>query len=78
MIQNVANIFRIEELRRRILITVGLLAIYRLGFHVPLPGVSMQALADRASGGQGGDLLGLINVISGGGILSLAVFSSHA
>jgi preprotein translocase subunit SecY len=75
MIQNVANIFRIEELRRRILITVGLLAVYRLGFHVPLPGVSMEALANRASGGQGGDLLGLINVISGGGILSLAVFS---
>ena len=48
MIQNVANIFRIEELRRHILITVGLLAVYRLGFHVPLPGVSMESLANRA------------------------------
>ena len=77
MIQNVKNIFRIEELRRRLLITIGLLAVYRLGFHVPLPGVSMDALNGLKTGGPGagGDLLGLINVISGGGILSFAVFS---
>lgn len=78
MIQNILNIFRIEELKRKILMTLGLLLIYRVGYHVPLPGVSMRALvrAFEASGAQsGGELIGLINVLSAGGLLSFGLFS---
>ncbi len=78
MIQNVLNIFRIEELRKKVLITLGLLLVYRVGWHVPLPGVSMKALVrafHETGGAAGGDLIGLINVLSAGGLLSFGLFS---
>ncbi len=56
MFSTLANIFRIPELRRKILFTVGLLIIYRLGFHVPLPGIDQSEMerAVRTEGGQSG------------------------
>jgi preprotein translocase subunit SecY len=69
--------FRVEELRKKILVTLGLLAIFRLGFHVPLPGVDAQALADFTHGGRGEakGLVDLLNVLSAGSLLSCTVFS---
>ena len=77
MIQNVANIFRIEELRKKILITLSLLLVYRMGWHVPVPGISMRALMEafKDSSGAGSNLIGLINVLSAGGLLSFGLFS---
>ncbi len=77
MIQNVLNIFRISELRNKVLLTLGLLLVYRLGWHVPLPGLSMQRILElNAEGGiAGGQLIGLINVLSAGGLLSYGLFS---
>jgi len=77
MINNIANIFRIQELRGKILITLGLLLVYRLGWHVPLPGISMKTLLEafKDSAGSGGNLIGLINVLSAGGLLSFGLFS---
>ena len=45
LVDSIQNIFRIPELRRRLLFTLGMLAIYRLGEHIPAPGVNGQALA---------------------------------
>ena len=77
MIQNVLNIFRITELRNKVLLTLGLLLVYRLGWHVPLPGLSMQRILELNEGGgvAGGQLIGLINVLSAGGLLSYGLFS---
>jgi preprotein translocase subunit SecY len=77
MIQNVLNIFRIPELRNKVLLTLGLLLVYRLGWHVPLPGLSMARILEiNESGGvAGGQLIGLINVLSAGGLLSYGLFS---
>jgi preprotein translocase subunit SecY len=77
MIQNVLNIFRISELRNKVLLTLGLLLVYRLGWHVPLPGLSMQRILELNEGGgvAGGHLIGLINVLSAGGLLSYGLFS---
>jgi preprotein translocase subunit SecY len=77
MIQNVLNIFRISELRNKVLLTLGLLLVYRLGWHVPLPGLSMQRILELNEGGgvAGGQLIGLINVLSAGGLLSYGLFS---
>lgn len=68
------NIGKIPELQRRILFTVGILAAYRLGVHVPVPGVNVQALANFFANQQGG-LFGLINTFTGGGFNRMSVFA---
>ena len=45
MFEKIANIFRIEDLRKRVLFTLGLLAVYRLGAHIPTPGIDAKQLA---------------------------------
>ena len=68
--QSFQNIFKIPELRNRILWTFGLLIVYRLGSHIPLPGVNPAAVAAWNDQMQrdGGDLFGLIQVFTGGAI----------
>jgi preprotein translocase subunit SecY len=71
------NILKIPELRGRILWTLGLLAVFRLGAHIPLPGVNPQAIAEFAQNLEKsmGSLFGFIQVFSGGAIGNLALFS---
>jgi preprotein translocase subunit SecY len=68
-----ANIFRIPDLRKRILFTLGILAVYRLGIFVTTPGVDRVAMGQvvQSSGG----LLGLFNLFSGGALERLSVFA---
>ncbi len=54
MISTFVNIFKVPELRKKILFTLMLLAIYRVGFHIPLPGVNQEAMA-KIFGGDSGD-----------------------
>jgi preprotein translocase subunit SecY len=71
------DMFRVEELRRKILVTLSLLAVFRLGFHVPLPGVDPVELAAYTHGGKGAarGLVDLFNVLSAGSLLSCTLFS---
>ncbi len=68
------KIFRITELRKRILLTLSLLAVYRIGVFVTLPGVDRNAMAKFMATQQGG-FLGLFNMFSGGAIEQLSVFA---
>ena len=68
------NIFKIPELRRRILMTFFLLAIYRVGIHIPTPGIDTVALADFFKTAEG-TLLGFFDMFSGGGLRNLSVFA---
>ena len=68
-IQTIKNIFSIEELRVRILNTIGFLIIFRLGSYVVLPGVDASQLSSDASG-----IFGLINTFSGGAFNRASVF----
>ena len=68
------NIFAIPELRRRILFTLGMLAIYRVGCHVPTPGIDSQVLAKFFEGTEG-TLLGLVSAFTGGALQQMAVFA---
>jgi preprotein translocase subunit SecY len=71
-----ADIWRIEELRKKILLTLGLLVVYRLGFHVFLPGIDAEAVADwKAKGGADNALLGLVSTLSAGALGSATIFS---
>ena len=70
----VANIFRIPELRRRILFTLGMLAIYRIGIFVTTPGVDRMAMRKYVAG-QSGGFLSLFNLFSGGALEQASIFA---
>jgi len=71
----IRNIFKIEELRQRILYTFFLIVIYRFGAHVILPGIDPQAIIHMQSTGKGGGILDLINIFSGGAFSSASIFA---
>ena len=74
VLKNLQNVTKIPELKRRLLVTAGLLAAYRLGAHVPTPGVDAAALSRFFDSVQG-TLLGLVDLFSGGNLRSLTVFA---
>jgi len=74
LIETIKNIYKIEELRSRIILTLGLVLIYRLGSVVVLPGVDPAQLSNLKSQGSDG-LLGLINMFSGGAFSNASVFA---
>jgi preprotein translocase subunit SecY len=74
LISRIQNIFSIPELRRRILFTFGMLAVYRIGCHVPTPGVDAQVLA-KFFQGSSGTLLGMVSMFTGGALKRMTVFA---
>ena len=78
LIETLKNIYKIEELRKRILYTLGLLLVFRLGCFVVIPGINPNALgADSALADQmnSNTLLGLLDVFSGGAFANAAIFA---
>lgn len=76
MFSAIARVFRTPDLRRKIAFTIGIIALYRLGAHVPSPFVdfpNVQACLADTSGAQG--LLSLVNLFSGGALLQLSIFA---
>src|SRR5437763_14825580 len=74
MFEKLANIFRIPDLRKRILFTLGLLAVYRLGGHIPTPGVNADKLQQFFEQNRG-TFLGLVDLFSGGQLRRLTTFA---
>jgi preprotein translocase subunit SecY len=68
------NTWRVPELRRRVLFTAMVLALYRLGSWIPTPGVDASAVEDYFRG-QGGTILNLLNIFSGGALSQFAIFA---
>lgn len=68
------NLFKIPELKKRVLFTLGLLIVYRIGVHVPVPGIDSVALASFFAKAQG-TILGLFDMFSGGALERLSVFA---
>ncbi len=74
MLQAIRNIWDVPDLRKRVLFTLGLLAIYRLGNHVPTPGIHAQALIDFFEQNRG-NWFGLVDMFSGGNLAKVTVFA---
>jgi len=68
------NLFKIPELKRRILLTLGLLAVYRIGAHVPTPGIDGAALGEFFNQTKG-TILGFFDMFSGGALRRLTIFA---
>ncbi len=79
--ETVKNIFKIEELRKRILYTILLILVYRLGCHVVIPGIDANVLSAMGENGalanqmENNSLLGLLNVFSGGAFANASIFA---
>jgi len=74
MFEKIANIFRIPDLRKRVLFTLGLLAVYRIGAHVPTPGINAESLMQFFNQ-NAGSALGLFDMFTGGNLRKLTVFA---
>ncbi|OGR23502.1 MAG: preprotein translocase subunit SecY [Desulfuromonadaceae bacterium GWB2_53_15] len=74
MLEALKNIFKIPELKKRVLFSLGMLAVYRIGCHIPTPGIDRIALSHFFKQAQG-TLLGLFDMFSGGALERLSVFA---
>src|ERR1700685_4609328 len=74
MLEKFLNIFRIPDLRKRVLFTLGILAVYRLGAWIPTPGIDTQKLGQLFDM-QSGSALGLMNMFGGGSLSRMTVFA---
>ena len=78
MLGALLNAFKVPDLRRKLLFTLGLIAVYRLGAYIPTPGINGGALAqffENLAATQGGALFGIMNMFSGGAISRLTIFA---
>ncbi|MFE5791745.1 preprotein translocase subunit SecY [Streptomyces sp. NPDC056503] len=77
MLTGFARAFKTPDLRKKLLFTLAIVVLYRLGAHVPVPGVSYEAVqmcVDQASEGNN-SLFGLVNMFSGGALLQITIFA---
>jgi len=75
LIQKLKDIWKIQELKERILTTLLLVAVYRLGSFIVLPGIDTDALSRAVSEQQGANILDLINVLTGGAFAKASIFA---
>ena len=75
MLSSMRNMFKVPDLRNKILFTLLMLALYRLGAHIPVPGIDVGALKDLQEQAENGGVLGFLQLFSGGAITQFAVFA---
>jgi len=78
MVSAFINAFKIPDLRKKLLFTLGMLVVYRMGCYIPTPGINGAQLAEffnRVTSTQGGALFGIMNMFSGGAIERLTIFA---
>jgi preprotein translocase subunit SecY len=69
------NIFKIQELKKRIIFTLALLAVYRIGAHIPTPGINGEALSEFLARSGAGALMGFFDMFSGGALSRVTIFA---
>ncbi len=75
-IQNIKNIWKVEELRKRIILTLALILVYRIGSFIMLPGVDAEAVLDKSRSAEGSNALEtLLSLFSGGGFTNVSVMA---
>jgi preprotein translocase subunit SecY len=75
MLSTILSAFTVAEIRKKLAFTALLLALYRLGSHIPVPGIDTKAVEDVQSQFGGGGILNLLNTFSGGGLSRIALFA---
>ncbi len=75
MLTNLKNIFKVQDLRNKILFTLLMIALYRLGAHLPVPGIDLDALKTLKAQADQGGILQFLTLFSGGGLTNFAIFA---
>jgi preprotein translocase subunit SecY len=75
VIQTFFNAFRVPELRKKLMFTAAMLALYRLGAHIPAPGINTDAVKQISENFTGSNVLGFLNLFSGGSLQRFAIFA---
>ena len=76
MLNGLKNAFRIKELREKILFTIAMLVMYRIGAHIPVPGIPFEGMLDLFEGtGVAAGAMAMLNLFSGGALKYVSVFS---
>jgi len=75
MLRAFVTAFKIPDLRRKLMFTLGIIAVYRIGAWIPVPGVDVDILRNAVGGGGAGNIVGIINVFAGGALQQMAVFA---
>ena len=74
MLKGFGNVFKIADLKKKILFTIAILAVYRIGTTIPVPGVDVRALKVFFEA-QAGSLFGFLDMFSGGALVRLSIFA---
>src|ERR1700735_2911353 len=74
MRSRLANVFRVPDLRNKVIFTLAIIALYQIGANVPVPGVNWSRLQSLESSASASGVLGFLNLFSGGALVRLAVF----
>jgi preprotein translocase subunit SecY len=75
MLRTIANAFSVADIRKKLAFTAAMLALYRLGAYIPSPGVDVNAVKDIQSNFGGSNILGFLNLFSGGSLSRLSLFA---
>jgi preprotein translocase subunit SecY len=75
VISTILNAFRVADIRKKLLFTAVMLALYRLGAFIPVPGVNVEAIDAISENYAGSNILGFLNLFTGGGLSRIAIFA---
>jgi preprotein translocase subunit SecY len=75
ILSSLQNIFKIPELKKRVFFTLALLAVYRIGCHIPTPGINGEALSQFLSASKAGALMGFFDMFTGGALSRVTIFA---
>ena len=75
MVATILSAFTVADIRKKLAFTALILALYRLGSHIPVPGINTQAVEDIQNNFSGSNILGFLNLFSGGGLQRVAIFA---
>src|SRR5918998_185774 len=75
MLQTILNAVRTADIRRKLLFTAAMLALYRLGAYIPAPGIDVEAVKQISENFTGSNVLGFLNLFSGGSLQRFAIFA---
>jgi preprotein translocase subunit SecY len=75
MLRTIANAFSVADIRKKLAFTAAMLLLYRLGAYIPAPGVDAEAVKELQSNFGGSNILGFLNLFSGGGLSRLSLFA---